>query len=76
MKNIVNYLDEYLDEDTIYETVIKSKSNINKDRMKAFKKGSREDEINAYGKPISYNHIFRDRSKYNRKEKHKNIIYK
>ena len=72
MKNIVNYLDEYLDEDTIYETLIKSKSNINKDRMKAFKKGSCEDEINAYGKPISYNHIFRDRSKYNRKEKHKN----
>ena len=45
MKNIVNYLDEYLYEDTIDETVIKSKSNINKDRMKAFKKGSREDEI-------------------------------
>ena len=72
MKNIVNYLDEYLDEDTIYETVIKSKSNINKDRMKAFKKGSCEDEINAHGKHIAYNHIFRDRSKYNRKEKHKN----
>ena len=70
MKNIVNYLDEYLDEDTIYETLIKS--NINKDRMKAFKKGSCEDEINVHGKPISYNHIFRDRSKYNRKEKHKN----
>lgn len=73
MKNIVNYLDEYLDEDTIYETVIKSKSNnINKDRMKAFKKGSCKDEINAHEKPISYNHIFRDKSKYNRKEKHKN----
>ena len=71
MKNIVNYLDEYLYEDTIYETVIKSKSNINKDRMKAFKKGSREDEKNAHGKTISYNHIFRDRSKYTRKEKHK-----
>ena len=40
--------------------------------LKAFKKGSCEDEINAHGKPISYNHIFRDRSKYNRKEKHKN----
>jgi len=72
MKNIVNYLDEYLDEDGIYETVIKNKSNINKDRMKAFKKGSREDEINAHGKPISYNHIFRDKPKYTGKEKHKN----
>ena len=58
MKNIVNYLDEYLDEEGINETVIKSKRNINKDAMKAYKKCSREDEINAHGKPISYNHIF------------------
>ena len=71
MKNIVNYLDEYLDEEGINETIIKSKRNINKDVMKAYKKGSREDEISAHGKPISYNHIFRDRSKYTRKEKHK-----
>ena len=75
MKNIANYLDEYLDEDGIYETVIKSKRDINKDRMKAFKRGSREDEIEAHGKPISYNHTFRDRSKYNRKDKHKNNRY-
>ena len=75
MKNIANYLDEYLDEDGIYETVIRSKKDINKDRMKAFKKGSREDEIEAHGKPINYSHTFRDRSKYNRKDKHKNNRY-
>ena len=38
MKNIVNYLDEYLDEEGINETIIKSKRNINKDVMKAYKK--------------------------------------
>ncbi len=71
MKNIANYLEDYLDEDGLYESVIKSKTDINKDRMKAFKRGSREEEIAAHGKPISYNHVFRDRSKYTRKEKHK-----
>ena len=71
MKNIANYLEDYLDEDGLYESVIKSKTDINKDRMKAFKRGSREEEIAAHGKPIFYNHVFRDRSKYTRKEKHK-----
>ena len=75
MKNIVNYLDEFIDEDGIYETVIRSKRDINKDAMKAHKKGSREEEIAAHGKPISYSHTFRDRSKYNRKDKHKNNRY-
>lgn len=73
MKNIVNYLENYFDEDgSICETVIRSKKDINKESMKAFKKGSREDEIAAHGKPINYNHTFRDRTKYNRKNKHKN----
>ena len=72
MKNIVNYLDEFIDEDGIYETVIRSKRDINKDAMKAHKRGSREEEIEAHGRPISYNKTFRDKSKYTRKEKHKN----
>lgn len=76
MKNIANYLEDYFDEDGgIYETVIRSKTDINKDAMKAHKRGSREEEIAAHGKPISYNHTFRDRSKYNRKDKHKNNRY-
>lgn len=70
MKNIANYL-EFMDEDGIYEC---TKRNIKdmKDRMKAFKRGSREEEIEAHGRPISYNKTFRDRSKYTRKDKHKN----
>lgn len=72
MKNIVNYLDEFIDEDGIYETVIRSKRDINKDAMKAHKRGSREEEIEAHGRPISYNKTFRNKSKYTRKEKHKN----
>ena len=40
--------------------------------MKAFKRGSREEEIKDHGRPISYNKTFRDKSKYTRKEKYKN----
>jgi hypothetical protein len=72
MKNIVNYLDEYLDDEGIYETIIKNKKDINKDRMKAFKRDSCEEEIYNHGKPIKYNHTFKDKTKYTRKNKHKN----
>jgi len=69
MKNIINYLD-FDDDNGIYECTKKNISDM-KDRMKAFKRGSREDEIRDHGRPISYNKTFRDRSKYNRKDKHK-----
>ena len=72
MKNLVNYLDEFIDENEICEEVIKSKKDFNKDAMKAFKKGSREEEIEMHGRPISYNKTFRNKNKYNRKDKHKN----
>lgn len=72
MKNIVNYLDDFIDEDGIYETVIKSKKDLNKEVMKSYKRQSRDEEIEKHGRPISYNRTFRDRSKYTRKEKHKN----
>ena len=52
MKNIVNYLDEFIDEENgIYEC---TKHNISdmKDRMKAFKRGSREEEI-EYGSALT-----------------------
>lgn len=72
MKNIVNYLDEFIDEENgIYECTKHNVSDM-KDRMKAFKRGSREEEIKDHGRPISYNKTFRDRSKYTRKDKHKN----
>ena len=70
MKNIANYL-EFVDEDGIYECTKRNVKDM-KDRMKAYKRGSREEEIEAHGRPISYNNTFRDRSKYTRKDKHKN----
>lgn len=70
MKNIANYL-EFVDDDGIYECTKRNVKDM-KDRMKAFKRGSREEEIEAHGRPISYNKTFRDRSKYTRKDKHKN----
>ena len=69
MKNIANYL-EFVDEDGIYECTKRNVKDM-KDRMKAFKRGSREEEIEAHGRPISYNKTFKDRSKYTRKDKHK-----
>ena len=73
MKNIANYL-EFVDEDGIYECTKRNVKDM-RDRMKAFKRGSREEEIEAHGRPISYNKTFRDRSKYTRKDKHKNNDY-
>jgi len=69
MKNIANYL-EFVDEDGIYECTKRNVKDM-RDRMKAYKKGSREEEIESHGRPISYNKTFRDRSKYTRKDKHK-----
>lgn len=69
MKNIANYL-EFVDEDGIYECTKRNVKDM-KDRMKAYKRGSREEEIEAHGRPISYNKTFKDRSKYTRKDKHK-----
>ena len=73
MKNIANYL-EFVDEDGIYECTKRNVTDM-RDRMKAFKRGSREEEIEAHGRPISYNKTFRDRSTYTRKDKHKNNNY-
>ena len=69
MKNIANYL-EFVDDDGIYECTKRNVIDM-KDRMKAFKRGSRDEEIEAHGRPISYNKTFRDKSKYTRKDKHK-----
>lgn len=72
MKNIINYLN-FVDEDNIYECTKRNVKDM-RDYMKAYKKGSREEEIKDHGRPISYNKTFRDRSKYTRKNKHKNNI--
>ena len=52
-----------------------SKDEANEWQRKANRKASRDEEIDAHGKPISYNKAFRDRTKYTRKDKHKNNRY-
>ena len=83
MKNLLNYLDDYFDEnieETLCNRKFKGKINVSKDeanewQRKANRKASREEEIEAHGKPISYNKTFRDKTKYTRKDKHKNNKY-
>lgn len=45
-----------------------------KDFIKASRKGSREAEIEMYGHPILYKKIFKNKKKYTRKTKHKDMI--
>ena len=80
MKNLLNYLDDYFDdniEETLCNRKFKGKISISKEQAsewqrKANRKASREEEIEAHGKPISYNKTFKDKTKYTRKDKHKN----
>lgn len=65
MKNIANYIDDYL-EDDLYECTSKNIKDM-KDHLKGFKKGLRNDEIDDNGKP------FKDRNKYRKNNKYKNI---
>lgn len=44
-----------------------------KDFIKASRRGSREAEIELYGHPINYRKIFKNKKKYTRKIKHKNM---
>ena len=72
MKNLVNYLDEYLEDINLSESCCRfSKDDINNAALKAYKKKSREEEIEAHGKPIRHNSIVRSKKQYTRKEKHK-----
>lgn len=72
MKNLVNYLDEYLDDMSLTESYCRfSKKDVNDAALKAYKKKSREEEIEAHGKPIRHNSIVRSKKQYTRKEKHK-----
>lgn len=41
------------------------------DRLNAVKAANRSDEIRAYGKPINFSNVCRNRKKYTRKQKHK-----
>lgn len=83
MKNLVNFLDDYFDEnieETLCQRKFGGKISISKEKAsewqsKANRKASREEEIEAHGKPINHNHTFRNHTKYNRKDKHKNNRY-
>ena len=44
-----------------------------KDFIKASRRGSREAEIELYGHPISFRKILRNKKKYTRKIKHKDV---
>lgn len=39
--------------------------------LKAARKASREQEINAHGKPVCYTKVFKSKKVYTRKTKHK-----
>jgi uncharacterized protein (DUF1697 family) len=73
MKNLVNYLDEYLDDMDLQESCCRfSKKDTNDAALKIYKKKSREEEIEMHGKPINHHSIQKSKKQYSRKEKHKN----
>jgi hypothetical protein len=45
---------------------------VDKDFIKAARRGSREAEIELYGHPISFQRVFKNKKKYTRKIKHRN----
>lgn len=79
MKNLLNYLNDYFDEN-IEEQLCNKKLHVSKDKanewqLKANRKASRDEEIEKYGKPLNHSRIYRDKTKYTRKSKHKNNNY-
>ena len=52
---------------------MKIKIGTEKDFIKATRRGAREAEIELYGHPISYRKVFKNKKKYTRKIKHKNM---
>ena len=71
MKNLVNHLDEYLDDINLSESCRSFSKDDMSNALKAYKKKSREEEIEAHGKPIRHKSIVRSKKQYTRKEKHK-----
>lgn len=50
---------------------MKSKKSIEFDMLKVFKRDSRIDEIEKYGKPINFGNVYSSKKKYSRNTKHK-----
>ena len=76
MKNIANYLDEFIEDGSVYEHIEKiskhKKVGETDEYIKANRKLSREEEISLHGHPINHKQIWKSKKNYNRKEKHKN----
>lgn len=75
MKNLAAYLDEFLDQDENYFEHCKGKVSCGKiterDFMKGNRKASREEEIEAHGKPVKFGGLHKSKKAYSRKDKHK-----
>jgi len=52
---------------------VKIKIATEEDFIKASRRGSREAEIELYGHPINFRKIFKNKKKYTRKIKHKDM---
>ena len=52
---------------------VKIKIATEEDFIKASRRGSREAEIELYGHPINFRKVFRNKKKYTRKIKHKDM---
>lgn len=74
MKNILNYLDDYMSDDFTFESSKKiiKKDNFTDDYIKTNRKLSREEEIRTHGKSINHSNVFKNKKTYTRKDKHKN----
>ena len=76
MKNLATYVDEFMEnEEEGYFESCKKKISCGKitdrDFMKANRKASREEEIEAHGKPIKFGGLHKSKKEYTRKDKHK-----
>lgn len=76
MKNLATYLDNFIEnEDHDYFESCKGKISCGKiterDFMKGNRKASREEEIEAHGKPVKSGGLHQSKKTYSRKDKHK-----
>lgn len=77
MKNLATYLDDFMEneEQDYFEHCKKGKISCGKigerDFMKANRRASRNEEIEAHGKPIKMGGLHKSKKAYSRKDKHK-----
>lgn len=74
MKNLINYINDYTEESLSCKHRNCGRIGTQEDYIKANRKASREEEIEAHGHPINHNRVWKNKKAYNRKPKHKNIF--